>query len=124
MAENQTQPRDGGYQNPQGGPASADRTPEPRGDDRPVSDTEAAHAPEEGEALRDPRLGAPRPDPLTEGMQGGGSKDRREDYGGAMGVAGKGDALYEPPADTEDRIRAADARETTVRVEQNPGRDR
>lgn len=78
--------------------------------DRP-SDTEAAHAPEEGGAVRDPRLEAegPRPDPLTAGMQGGHGRDRKLDYGNAPGTEDVGDAVR-PPDDIEARVAAASPR--------------
>jgi hypothetical protein len=122
MPENQTQPRTAGLDNPQGGPRIPDEAPAPRGNAaaRP-SDTEAAHAPGEGPSFRGDN-GEPRPDPLTHGMHGGGGKDRREDYGNAPGLEGK--AQVRAPDDIEARVRAAEGHETTVRVEQNPGRDR
>jgi hypothetical protein len=123
MPENQSQPRTDGYDNPQGGPRIPDRAPEPRGAaaNRP-SDTEAAHAPEEGPSFRG-ETGDPRPDPLTAGLHGGSGRDRRLDYGNAPGLDGKGDAVR-PPDDVEDRVAAVDAHAATVRPETNPGRDR
>ncbi len=56
--EGQSQPRTGGYDNPQGGPQVGAEAPAERGTwDRP-SDTQAAHALDEGSSVRDPRLAA------------------------------------------------------------------
>ena len=52
MPENQSQPRTGGLDNPQGGPRVGDQPPPERGDLNRPSDTEAARAPDEGNTVR------------------------------------------------------------------------
>ena len=82
MPQNQSPPRTGDNHNPRGEP-----TP-----DRP-SDTEAAHAPEEGSSVRDPRLTTPeqRDIPADRNfgdLEGHPQRDKRGDYGdpGAKGT--------------------------------------
>lgn len=83
MPENQSQPRTEGLDNPQGGPQVSPQPDEPRSFDRP-SDTEAAHAPEEGGAVRDPRLQtnearAKSADPNHGSLDGHEPRDPRQD---------------------------------------------
>ncbi|HEX8570024.1 MAG TPA: hypothetical protein VF699_08895 [Caulobacteraceae bacterium] len=72
MPENQSQPRTGGLHNPQGGPQVGDQPPAERGSFDRSSDTEAAHQPNEGPAIRgDDAAGGPRDQLATNDFQGG-----------------------------------------------------
>lgn len=93
MPENQSQPRTGGHDNPRGEPKLSPQPDKPT-PDRP-SDTEAAHAPEEGSSVRDPRLTTPeqrdsRADPNFGDLEGHPQRDKRGDYG-AQGAKGTED---------------------------------
>ena len=76
MTDEQTEPRNEGYDNP-GAPVAAEgpteNVPPDTGVEAKRSDTEASHAPQEGRAFSgDDRQGA----------SGGEGRDRRDDYGG------------------------------------------
>lgn len=90
MPENQSQPRTGGYGNPGGEPKLSPQPDKPA-PERP-SDTEAAHAPEEGRSVSDPRLTTPeqrdsRADQNFGSLEGHPQRDKRGDYG-AQGMKG------------------------------------
>lgn len=95
MPENQTQPRTDGYDNPQGGPKIGQGPEASEGPtDRP-SDTEAAHAPQEGRTFTDAEVKPDRPD----------TKDRRDDYGGGnMGHSRPGTDKLTAGAEFADRL--------------------
>ena len=100
MPENQSQPRTEGLNNPQGSPSVSAQPPQ--ADEGPIarpSDTEAAHAPQEGqpgyEADAEGRIeGAGQPGP-----------DRRADYGGGnMGHSRPGTDAQTAGAEFADRL--------------------
>ena len=75
MPENQSQPRSEALNNPQGSPQPGAEAHGAEAQARP-SDTEAAHAPQEGADVSGG-------DPLTAGMEvPNAQKDRHQDYGG------------------------------------------
>lgn len=86
MPENQSQPNSAGNpRNPGGEPKLQPQEAEARSFEGP-SDTDAAHAPEEGPAVRDPRLQtdealAQTADQNHGSLDGHASRDPREDYG-------------------------------------------
>lgn len=85
MPENQSQPRTGGYGNPNGEPKLSPQPDKPAPDG--PSDTEAAHAPEEGSSVRDPRLPEQHVDQNFGSLEGHPQRDKRGDYG-AQGMKG------------------------------------
>jgi hypothetical protein len=103
MPENQTQPRTGGQDNPQGSPEIGAEPPEPRGpaEARP-SDTEAAHAPQEGRSFDQPQdVSPPRTDPNA---GSGGGRDPRPDYGHPTGHSRPGTDRHTAGAEFADRM--------------------
>jgi hypothetical protein len=81
MPENQSQAHTGGDRNPDGGPnLTPQPDAEPRAFDRP-SDVEAAHAPDEGEAVRGAAVsGDDSADPNWGSLEGREGRDPRQDY--------------------------------------------
>ena len=101
MPENQSQAHTGGNANPEGAQRlSPQPDPSPQDFDRP-SDTEAAHAPDEGRSFRgrpDDSATAEVADQNTGSLDGHPSRDKRDDYPVTSAVQGRGDDNMTPQA--------------------------
>ncbi|HEX8233600.1 MAG TPA: hypothetical protein VF559_09695 [Caulobacteraceae bacterium] len=106
MPENQTQPNAASYANPSGEPRIREEDPAASGEDRSFadrpSDTEAAHAPNEGTSVRSASDGPVGGDMGRDAAKGPGQGGEPE---GTGGEGGDGGYTFDPSMPEANRIR-------------------